>query len=313
MANADGIRGDEIVRKAVDGREFVVSMGLRTLDLDEWLLVTPQREAEMRLKSDLLRDRHDEVVATMPEGDAASRETLRLVCDWLQREHRDLNEVDGDSWTDRGTGITTDTSALHPIDAAGRLVQEDLCVMVREGDEWVLAAASLCFPSRWRLAEKIGASLREIHDPVPGYERIAAPTDRFFDRLDEQRPVWRTNWTLIDDPTLFQPDGASRHTGRTLDADPGEAVTFRVERQTLRALPESGGVLFTIHTLTRPLGSLEPAMLARPRGHACARFRPNRSSTRAGQPGSTSSSTGSARGPRIGHVPCGTGELGQPG
>jgi dimethylamine monooxygenase subunit A len=239
---------DEVVRNAVDGRTFVVSMGLRTLYLDDWMLVTPQREDELRLKANLLRDRHEDVVATRAVGNAASAETLKLVQEWLRAHHPELPTDAHDE-------------TLHPIDAAGRLVQEDLCVMVRDGDQWVLAAASLCFPSRWRLADKMGASLREIHHPVPGYERIAAPTDRFFDRLDQQRPVWRTNWTLIDDPTLFQPNGALRHTGRTLDADPGEAVTFRVERQTLRALPESGGVLFTIHTLTRALGALDQAML----------------------------------------------------
>ena len=35
-------------------------------------------------------------------------------------------------------------------------------------------AACVCFPSRWSLAEKLGASLAAIHGPVPGFERELA-------------------------------------------------------------------------------------------------------------------------------------------
>jgi hypothetical protein len=231
-----------------DGRPQTISMGLRPLDLAHWLEPDAHRDGDLRAKAELLRTRHAEVVATTPAGDAGSQETLELVRADLERRRLSVSE-------------TAIVAGLHPIDAAGRLVQEDLCVMVREGarDVWVLAAASVCAPSRWRLADKVGADLRGIHAPVPDYERIAAPTDRFFDRITLDRPVWRTNWTLLDDPALFQPTAPADTGTATVDAG---AVVLRVERQTLRLLPHSGAVLFTIRTYDDPLGALSDAATA---------------------------------------------------
>ena len=42
-------------------------------------------------------------------------------------------------------------------------------------------------------------------------------------------------------------------------------MTFRIERQTLRTLPETGAICFTIRTYTAPLGELladQPALAA---------------------------------------------------
>ena len=72
------------------------------------------------------------------------------------------------------------------------------------------------------------------------------------------RPVWRVNWSLNDDPSLFQPV-------RRLESEPDEAITtnnagqrifLRCERQTIRRLPVTGWVLFTIKTHVDPLSSL---------------------------------------------------------
>ena len=48
----------------------------------------------------------------------------------------------------------------------------------------VLQVAVLCAPSRWRLHEKMGRPLADIHQPVPLYaDRLAAPVDRFMRHL----------------------------------------------------------------------------------------------------------------------------------
>ena len=144
---------------------------------------------------------------------------------------------------------------LHPLDVAGRLVQEDLCLMDREepGDEYRLVAASLCFPSRWRLADKIGRPLSEIHQPVPHYaEQLNSATNSLFDRLTPERPIWRLNWSLLDDPALYQPTGHSAPS----QATPPEQLWLRIERQTLRRLPDTRAVLFTIRIHISPLTDL---------------------------------------------------------
>jgi hypothetical protein len=204
-----------------------MSMGLRPLDMDHWLEVDDCRADELEQKRRLLESAFDVVVATNPEGDEGSRELLTEVTRFLENVQPALSfDVRRDE---------------HPIVVAARLVQEDLCVLVRS-DVWRLQAACVCFPSRWNLASKLGTTLDDIHRPVPNYDvELSRPTNGFFERLRPDRSFWRLNWTLIDSPALHQPTSARR-------SPHGELADwyFRVERQTLRRLSQSDAIVFTI-------------------------------------------------------------------
>jgi hypothetical protein len=182
-------------------------------------------------KAQLLGERHDEVFAALdtPVVMAASREILAL------------------------TG-SDDTDGLHPLDAAGRRVQEDLCLLVLRDGAPHLDAASLCFPSYWRLADKLGKPLADVHGPVPGYrDQLAAKVDAFLSRLAPGRSVWRRNWSIHDDPTYFLPQpGATR-----VDLCVPDDLYLRSERQVLRRLATPDTVLFTIRTQQVPLAALD--------------------------------------------------------
>lgn len=203
-------------------------MGLRPLAAERWLEFDETADEELALKEDLLARSYDAVVATTPSGENAAGDLLDEVVAWLTVHHPErLGEL----------------TSEHPIVAASRLVQEDLCVLERS-DAWRLTSACVCFPSRWNLASKLGATLDEIHAPVPVYdEQLAEPTNAFFDRLTPAKSYWRLNWTLLDSATLHQPRGERR-------APSGELAQwfFRVERQTLRRLERSRAVVFTIRT-----------------------------------------------------------------
>jgi hypothetical protein len=128
-----------------------------------------------------------------------------------------------------------------------------------DSDVYRLVGASLCFPTRWSLAEKMGQPLGMIHDPTPGYsEQIHSSMDRFFARMKVAKPVWRLNWGIVDDPTLFQASGHSRGGGRPdiTAENAGEKLWLRMERQTLRRLPQSQDILFTIRIYVKPLRHL---------------------------------------------------------
>jgi hypothetical protein len=228
-------------------------MGLVALDPDLWIEPDENFVAELAEKQRLFDARHDEVVAMRRGSEAAQREVLSLLQTHMARRHPALLRVDDDVLTVLPTGAVyrardwTETA----IDLAGRLVQEDFCLMAPGPEGYTLEAASLCFPSRWRLADKLGRPMSIIHEPVPGFgDKLARPVDRFFDHLHADRPVWRVNWSLNDDPALFQP---VRRQGRETDEaitpdNAGERLFVRCERQTLRRLPSSGWILFTIKT-----------------------------------------------------------------
>ena len=210
-----------------------LTMGTRGLDPAAWLLADDDRERDLALKEELLATRHAEVFAALdsPAVAAASGEVLELVV--------------------AATGHDPDVS-LHPLDAAGRLVQEDLCLLVLRDGVPYLDAASLCFPSYWRLRDKLGRPMSEVHAPVAHYEaELADKVDRFLQRLTPERPVWRRNWSIHDDETLFLPDPTPPR-----QVDPPDGLWLRSERQTLRRLRTAAVVLFTIRTQQVPLLTL---------------------------------------------------------
>jgi dimethylamine monooxygenase subunit A len=211
-----------------------LTMATRNLDLGAWLVVDEDRDRDLVRKAVLLEERHAEVFAALdtPEVGAASLEVLELVL--------------------AATGQPVMSSDLHPLDAAGRLVQEDLCLMVLRDGAPHLDAASLCFPSYWRLADKLGRPLAEVHGPVAHYaDELASKVDTFLQRLRPERPVWRRNWSIHDDPTYFLPDPTPPRI-----VDPPDGLWLRSELQTLRRLTSAEVVLFTIRTQQVPLDVL---------------------------------------------------------
>jgi hypothetical protein len=119
---------------------------------------------------------------------------------------------------------------------------DDVCLLAPTPG-WPLVAGAVLFPSHWHVRDKVGRPLAEVHGRVPGYP--AAQVDRFLDRLGSGKVMWRRN-------VLFHRNGELHAPVPT----PGDEWWIRSERQTLRRLPATGAVLFTIATETAPLASL---------------------------------------------------------
>jgi hypothetical protein len=230
---------------------YRMAMALTTVPECAWFEFDERYADEMAEKQELLHERHRDVFAALPVSDAARAETLDAVVtnlvanvpQWFVREGNALhNALTGEIWD-------LDAPSCDPLELAGRLVQEDLCI-IQQGDGGpIFTAAVLCFPSRWRLHEKIGKPLAAVHGPVPHYaEKLAAPVDRFMARVKHGHIASRLNWSVLDSPAMFQPGGKWRQqpdSAITPD-NAGERLYLRVERQTLRRLPQSGAILFGI-------------------------------------------------------------------
>jgi hypothetical protein len=206
----------------------------------------------------LLAERHDEVFGATAGTEDARAEVLEVLAEMLPRRFPDWFARDGHFLDNRLTGERWNLAdpGRDPLEVAGLLVQEDLCLLRPEPDGPVLTAAALCFPSRWRLHEKLGHRLAVVHQHVPFYaERLANPVDRLMGQLRDGKLVERLNWSMNDDPALFQPTGKWRSANdpAITAANAGDVLFLRVERQTLRRLSRSGAVLFTIRVYVYPL------------------------------------------------------------
>ena len=146
-----------------------------------------------------------------------------------------------------------------PLRAAAMLVDDDLCLMEPRGGEWTLTAASLCAPSFFSALDAVGKPLSALHAPVTGFgERLLPRVARIFDTLAPDTLVERRNWSVVASGDLFTPDAAPVRARQPLIApeDAGRDLFLRMERQTLRRLPVTGGLLFTIRIWRHPLENL---------------------------------------------------------
>lgn len=220
--------------QVVDGR-FRWRLGLRPLDLDDWFEWGSDGAAWVAEKTEVMSRHADIAFATLPDLEPESAEVADAIA--------------------RHVGRSLDTT-LHPLDAAARLVPDDLVVMAERGGRLVFGGGSVCFPNRWDLRSKVGATMAETHEPVPGVnDQLGDAIDRFLGRLVPGRAFWRLGWGLIDVSDGFAPPAGDRTVEIPPDIDAGD-VFVRVERETLRRFALTGAVLFTIRTYVAPVGTL---------------------------------------------------------
>ncbi|BAU15076.1 hypothetical protein LEP3755_56330 [Leptolyngbya sp. NIES-3755] len=233
-----------------------LALGLKPLKPEDWIEIDDQLSSYVQRKTELLESIHSEVFASLPNTQIAQQEVRDLLLEHLLQQFPELYDRTPQTITVKATNQTWNIDEFEPLDLAGRLVQEDFCLMQPSDRGYILAAASLCFPLRWRLLEKLGNPMIQIHQPVPDYpEQLGNPVDRLFDRLKVDRPVFRLNWSIVETPELYL--GHLSHSNPAPIELTPENLWIRVERQTLRRLEQSGWVLFTIRTYRYPFMILQ--------------------------------------------------------
>ena len=209
--------------------------GVSPVAIDDWLTVSDAYEPQMRYRRELIASKQGEVFV--------AHETAFQVCEEL----RDI--------------LNVGPTGGHPLIDAALNVQEDLCILQKQGDQHILTAAVMCFPSSWDVRQKIGRSIADIHTPVAEFSDVSQTVERMLSAIRVEQPLGRANFLIYTDPELHQPRGE----GITKPIDPKAPRYIRVERQTFRRLPESLAVVFAIHTYIVPedyLSADEHALLA---------------------------------------------------
>ncbi|MAB04264.1 MAG: hypothetical protein CL688_06750 [Candidatus Puniceispirillum sp.] len=232
-----------------------LKLGLRACDEANWLPFddlfgdTTARPRQFLTKTELLHDRHEDVFSALPNSTAASAEVLEIITTHLAAHYPD---------------IPLDVNpSLHPLEGAARLILEDLLILAprQRSDgkdatqtDWCLVAGALCFPAHWVLQKKMGKPLAAIHEPVPHYTEVLRDhVDRFFTAMKIGTISMRMNWSLQTDDALYAP--LRLHQPDTSLGMTCDQIHLRVERQTLRKLPQTGNILFTIRTYLAPVSA----------------------------------------------------------
>lgn len=263
----------DVRRSSPDYQPYVAGafrwrLALRPLDLADWIQIGDDYDHEIDAKNRVLRDHPSTVFAVVPGVEPESVEVLTTLVDhlvehfpgWFRRDECTVTNLHrGETFA-----ITPDENGRwseHPLSIAGRLVQEDLALLVERDGRLVFGGGSVCFPNRWDLASKLGSSMAEVHAPVARLnEQLGGPIDDFFARLSPDRPFWRLGWGVLDTDDPYQAVDGTAATSPEIpsvgDPTTGDRLFLRVERETLRKFPLTGAVLFTIRTYVRPLSHL---------------------------------------------------------
>jgi hypothetical protein len=207
-------------------------MGLVRLAESEWLDPAPDLAAR-----EAAFDAHPESVQILPEGDAPARELAQM-----------LGAAD--------------------LESAARAHWEDFCILTQDapGQSYRLVAAAVAFPTDWRLSEKIGKPLHAVHEPIHGYaEQLSDGVDRFMDKLRTGEIFGRTNmFVMPSGEARYMPElPAEQRYAHVTSDNAGSTLFARCERETLRRLPETGAIVFTIGVFRTSLGSLSDEAMER--------------------------------------------------
>ena len=203
-----------------------LTMGLQRIDEGDWL----RPKADIAARRAIFEEFPDSI-SILPEAAEAGREVA------------DMLGIDGD------------------LGAAARSIWEDLCILTTDGDsgEYRLTGGAVGFPTDWQLADKMGLPLTSVHAPIHGYkEQLAGAVDHFMKSLKVGPIFGRANWFVVSNDNLrYLPDGNGEDDFAELSAgNAGKRLFVRCERQTLRRLPRTKAILFTISIDVAPLGSL---------------------------------------------------------
>ena len=193
-----------------DGSSKLFQIGLKPLDLDDWIEIDHTFDAQLREKRRVYAAHADKVFVAEAGTEDAQREVLDLLREHLPRRFPGVSSAHGDGLKITGHPApgAAEMRALPPLHIASLLVQEDLILMRRSENGWRLAAGSLCFPSSWKLTEKFGKPMHEIHEPVPAFgpgTRMADLIARMFDKLQTGNPVQRFNWSIQANARALSP------------------------------------------------------------------------------------------------------------
>lgn len=253
--------------------KYNITMGIRNMEWDSWIELDNEWMKFHQEKLDRLKEKGDEVHGTYPEARDAAFELLDEFWLYLPNRYPTLfrqldsgleNLLTGERFIFRN--CNRDEIKEDPMVMAALMVQDDLAIMVEGSDGvYYLKAGAIILPGFWRFKDKVGMPLHAIHTSgdVPKYqEKLHGGMAKFFTRLTCDKPVIRNNYFIQTDSDLGWSSSIGDEKSEVVGwntAKPAvkpEQLYYRSERQSLRRLPKTGAVVFTIRTYFVPMAEL---------------------------------------------------------
>ncbi|KAK6335834.1 hypothetical protein TWF730_003209 [Orbilia blumenaviensis] len=248
------------------------TMALTKLEPDWWLELESTYPSRLLQRQKIFEQYGDRIIRKLSSMgaagwrvDVACKEVMEMVVQFLCARYPQYFRLDAQSYVlyNKILGKEFDIYCMDPMQVVFQNVPEDFAIVLPDegkGGKYVFVAGMICSSVGWDLGEKIGRVLGEVHGPVPEYkEKMGMSMDRYFSKLTTDKPIQRGSWDIVVGEPLFM--SAEEKLGMTTNEQDmnikEEDLTLRVDWQTLRRLPLSGGIVFNYKALFTPLKEFE--------------------------------------------------------
>lgn len=204
--------------------EYKLTMGIRTLDPQDWLLIEPTYKARIETKSKILNNNHPDYPPTKdlrsstlfatPESTPAIKEFYEIVMNYMCDKYPTCFKKQEDEKmiynliTKKKYPMHISSSTIDPYELQEFLaenIEEDFIILLKDptrqteenGNEYFFKAGVFGFAAGFNPIDRFNTPLSFIHHPIPGYEsKLKLSMNRFFNRLSPGQFVTRLNFSI---------------------------------------------------------------------------------------------------------------------
>ncbi len=178
--------------------------GIKKSKKEDWIRIDRNYLDRVTYRKQLVDNSPKVCLGTSKASNPAIRELYEeIILDLLPKRFPTIFQISGDIFYNLVTGshhiistaLTDHTAMLQHL---ATNVEEDFWFMVpNEQNEFILQGFVACFPQGLLPAAKVGMSVSEIHEPIPGYDaRLKKGVVRCFERMERGSSVARLNVRL---------------------------------------------------------------------------------------------------------------------
>ncbi|KAL8701026.1 MAG: hypothetical protein Q9201_005128 [Fulgogasparrea decipioides] len=251
-------------------------MGIAKIPRSEWIKIDQGYLKRINRRKFLLTNEQDFCIGSNRVARPAIEELyIEIMVNQLPKRFPTMFSAGRTTFINHVTGAKYSLNVAklddqYMLTALAENVEEDFYCMCPDVDgEYRLQAYSSCFPQGLLSSSKMGLSVREIHQPVPGYEqRLGNGVDKHFRRMEPGVFVGRLNWSIqTDGDELFRPlakntgdpdaPGSAAHAAIQREIIDYDKTYFRCEHHTLTCLPRTKAVMFCVRSYLTPIKQIK--------------------------------------------------------
>ena len=175
--------------------------GIKKSKKEDWIRIDNKYRERIELRKQLIADHTNICIGTGDVAVPAVQELYEeVMLDVLPKRFPSMFSITRGIFRNHVTGSEhriskARSTPLMMLRELGENVEEDFYLMCpSDSGEYILQAFVSCFPQGLLPSAKVGLTVSQIHEPVPGYEgRLKKGVDRCFTRMARGESVGRLN------------------------------------------------------------------------------------------------------------------------